>query len=966
MINLNAAIEMKLKETIEKRNDIIALCENMGEPLDTKGEKVNSRFSLNVESLKDLRVACIMDQFTLDSYGPECNLIELVPDKWQEQIEEFKPHLIFVESAWDGKDGLWHDKIVKASDEYFAMVSFCNEKTIPVLFWNKEDPVWTDKFMLAASAADVVFTTDVDCVAKYKQELGHDNVYQLHFAAQPKYHNPIEKYNRKDKFCFAGAYYHRYAERCKVFDQFAKVFIDTKGFDIFDRNYKKARPEHAFPKFYNKYIIGNLKSDEIDVAYKGYNYGINMNSVNQSQSMFARRVFEMLASNTVTVGNYARGVKNLFGDLTICTDNEQVLEEELKKYCADEWTMNKYRLLGLRKVLSQHLYEDRLGFIVEKVFGKKIETAMPVVNVISYACNQEEYDYIVRSYERQSYEKKNLIIFVDDSSIRLNDNYRNYKKEKLEQQITSFVNGNEFVAVFGTKNYYGEHYLTDMALSQRYIVSDVVGKNAYCEWKEDAFLYNEGVQYKQCDTLKICCSMWTANCFVNDTVQEILEKESIVNRNMFSIHPFHYCANYTGENCDFVDDIEILDQGVTVEEIDKIVEKIDGFGYDETNINGYVSRGNVLILSNYYPDYSNLYRNMFVHKRAKVYKQNGLNCDVMVMNLYTNSVKYREFEGINIIEGNGTTLTQILEAGQIDTVCVHFLDSMMWEVLKPYLDKIKLIVWSHGSDIQPWWRREYLYETESDKKAGEEQTAEKMKLWKDVFAKSEQNNIHFVFVSQYFADIVMEDYEYIFKENEYSIIHNCIDTEMFSYEEKGGEQRKKIISIRPYSSSVYANDITVKVIKELSKRPFFKQLEFLIAGDGMLFDEITKPLKKYKNVTIMKGFLRQQDIAKLYHDYGIVLIPSRADTQGVSRDEAMSCGLVPVTNAVQAIPEFVDESCGYLAENEDYMQMANALEELFYNEDKYVEMSKNAAEHVRELSSVGQTIEKEMFLINRD
>jgi glycosyltransferase involved in cell wall biosynthesis len=37
-------------------------------------------------------------------------------------------------------------------------------------------------------------------------------------------------------------------------------------------------------------------------------------------------------------------------------------------------------------------------------------------------------------------------------------------------------------------------------------------------------------------------------------------------------------------------------------------------------------------------------------------------------------------------------------------------------------------------------------------------------------------------------------------------------------------------------------------------------------------------------------------------------VPSRTDTQGVSRDEAMSSGLVPVTNAVAAIPEFVDDT----------------------------------------------------------
>ena len=62
---------------------------------------------LQAENLKELRMACIMDQFTLESYKPECNLLELTPNNWKKEIEEFDPELIFIESAWQGKDGMW-------------------------------------------------------------------------------------------------------------------------------------------------------------------------------------------------------------------------------------------------------------------------------------------------------------------------------------------------------------------------------------------------------------------------------------------------------------------------------------------------------------------------------------------------------------------------------------------------------------------------------------------------------------------------------------------------------------------------------------------------------------------------------------------------------------------------------------------------------------------------------------------
>ena len=137
-------------------------------------------------------------------------------------------------------------------------------------------------------------------------------------------------------------------------------------------------------------------------------------------------------------------------------------------------------------------------------------------------------------------------------------------------------------------------------------------------------------------------------------------------------------------------------------------------------------------------------------------------------------------------------------------------------------------------------------------------------------------------------------------------------------------------------------------------------------GNGEMFDEILKPLKKFKNVILEKTFLRQDEISKLHHEYGIFLTPTRMDAQGVSRDEAMASGMVPITNAVTAIPEFVDKDCGILAESEDYVGMAAGIEKLYKNLDEFLRLSHNAAQRVRKQSSKSYTIAKEEKLINGD
>ena len=251
-------------------------------------------------------------------------------------------------------------------------------------------------------------------------------------------------------------------------------------------------------------------------------------------------------------------------------------------------------------------------------------------------------------------------------------------------------------------------------------------------------------------------------------------------------------------------------------------------------------------------------------------------------------------------------------------------------------------------------------------KQAKKESERRQAFWKTVFDNIENYNIHFIFVSQYFANEIFEDNHISLPAEKYSIIHNCIDTELFQYHSKNSEQRKKLLSIRPYASNKYANDLTVKCILELSKEPFFRELEFRIMGSGDQFDNITAPLKKYKNVILEKRFLRQDEISDLHKDYGIFLTPTRMDAQGVSRDEAMSSGLVPITNAVTAIPEFVDDSCGILAPAEDYKAMAEGIKKLYYDKDLFESMSYKAATRVRSQSSKEYTIKKEIALIKQE
>jgi glycosyltransferase involved in cell wall biosynthesis len=371
-----------------------------------------------------------------------------------------------------------------------------------------------------------------------------------------------------------------------------------------------------------------------------------------------------------------------------------------------------------------------------------------------------------------------------------------------------------------------------------------------------------------------------------------------------------------------------------------------------------------LILTKQYPAYDDLYSYGFLHSRVRAYKRYGLTVDVFRITKGDGQY-YREFEGIDVASGDAALLDETLRTGQYKHVLVHFLDETMWEVLQKHIDNVKVTVWVHGAEIQVWQRRAYEFnrmspeEIERQKKLSDKRVT----LWQSLLAPAHEN-LHLVFVSNWFLNSVFADLNLAIPREKTSVIHNFIDTKIFSYKEKEPEDRRKILVVRPFHSLKYGNDLIINAILELSRRSFFKDLTFTIVGDGELFDQTVSSVKTFDNVSTEKRFLTHSELVQYHENHGVFLVPTRMDAQGVSRDEAMASGLVPVTTSVAGVPEFVDDSCGIVVPPEDSSALADAVERLYKNPDMFLGLSAAAAQRVRSQSGFEQTIQREMGLIS--
>ena len=380
------------------------------------------------------------------------------------------------------------------------------------------------------------------------------------------------------------------------------------------------------------------------------------------------------------------------------------------------------------------------------------------------------------------------------------------------------------------------------------------------------------------------------------------------------------------------------------------------------------SSAKVLVVTHAYPSEADPYRNGFVHRRVHEYQKTGIACDVYVVNDATKVNGSYEYEGVSVTVCTGEDYRNRIRKSNYRVFLLHFATEAMTKPIVQHHPDSFIIAWVHGVEAEAWHRRWFNYvesarEIRSALEKRERYYKPQNEFMRWLIADSD-HAIDIVHVSQWFKENIVEPDIGRVTRNSH-VIPNYIDSDLFAYRAKDADDRLKILSLRPFASRKYANDLTAAAIVELARRPYFEALQFTIRGDGKLFDKVTAPLLQYPNVSVDRGLLEQHQIPELHAAHGVFLAPTRFDSQGVSMCEAMSSGLVPISTRIAAIPEFVDDyRTGMLAEPESPVSIADRIERLFYNPTLFTQMSSAAAERVRQQCGPEATTRREAALIH--
>jgi glycosyltransferase involved in cell wall biosynthesis len=217
---------------------------------------------------------------------------------------------------------------------------------------------------------------------------------------------------------------------------------------------------------------------------------------------------------------------------------------------------------------------------------------------------------------------------------------------------------------------------------------------------------------------------------------------------------------------------------------------------------------------------------------------------------------------------------------------------------------------------------------------------------------------HFVFPSFWMKDEMENNLNVIIEK--FDVIANGIETDMFKFS-NSYDKRYRILALRPLSSMKYAVDIAIDIMRFL---PAEYSLD--IFGKGKYektFKELINRYSLQDRINIHNTFINKFDMPDFFSKYGISMSTTRMDAQGVSMCEAMSSGLLTVSNNNTAIPEFIkDMKTGILGESPK--ELADKILEVTSDQNLFENITLNGRKSMEEIN-VEITCKEELNILKK-
>jgi glycosyltransferase involved in cell wall biosynthesis len=191
---------------------------------------------------------------------------------------------------------------------------------------------------------------------------------------------------------------------------------------------------------------------------------------------------------------------------------------------------------------------------------------------------------------------------------------------------------------------------------------------------------------------------------------------------------------------------------------------------------------------------------------------------------------------------------------------------------------------------------------------------------------------------------VIEDFN--IKENNISVIHNAVDTNIFRPYPEVNKSAYKIITTASADVPIKGLDYTIYALASLIDE--FNDIELLVIGsyrEGGHTQRLINKLGLSKRISF-KTNLTKEDIALEYAKCSVAIVSSLYEGFGYPVAEAMACSVPLIATNTASIPE-ITHDYAELIPVRDHQAIANSIRNIFLEPDMYNTRAENGRDHIK-------------------
>ncbi len=217
---------------------------------------------------------------------------------------------------------------------------------------------------------------------------------------------------------------------------------------------------------------------------------------------------------------------------------------------------------------------------------------------------------------------------------------------------------------------------------------------------------------------------------------------------------------------------------------------------------------------------------------------------------------------------------------------------------------------------------------------------------------------HLLSVSKHMAELTLES---LHLDRQYSVIHNCVDTNYFKPDLSITNDRDLILYVGRIHPRKGLEELFKTMNFILDKRPQTR-LQLIGAYDEsfkLFLNNIIK--KEYASQIEFKGKIEHAKLVEHYNNASLVVVPSRAEAFGLVAIEAMSCQTPVFMSNKASGPEIIEHGKGaYLVDFGNHEKVSDLIENTLNKQDLILNLGKMARKHVLDHFSNDQILKENL------